>query len=170
MNIQHMASDLDLFSRVSAFLGHEAKLLDDRDWHEWLDLYAEKTRFWAPVWNGDDQMTADPQTQLNLIWADRIELESRIYRIESDDSYASMPLPHTVHLVTCTGAERGADGTIAATANWIVRCFWRAYGEVSRAGRYEYRIDDSDGEMKIAQKKVLVFDDRVLGAIDLYSI
>src|SRR5665213_1718517 len=47
-----------LFERVSAFLGAEAGLLDGRDWHEWLALYAADARYWAPVWVDDHVMTS----------------------------------------------------------------------------------------------------------------
>ena len=84
-----------LFERVSAFLGREAGLLDSRDWHEWLALFAPDAKYWAPAWVDDHNMTSDPARQANLIYADRTELEARIFRIEGEDSYASMPLPHT---------------------------------------------------------------------------
>ncbi len=75
-----------LFERVSAFLGVEAGLLDARVWHEWLALFAPDARYWAPAWIDDHKMTSDPTRQTSLIYADRIELEARIFRIESEDS------------------------------------------------------------------------------------
>lgn len=36
---------------ISAFLYNEA-LLDDRQWDEWLSLYAEDVEFWLPCWTG----------------------------------------------------------------------------------------------------------------------
>ena len=95
-----------LFERVSAFLGREAGLLDSRDWHEWLALFAPDAKYWAPAWVDDHKMTSDPTRQANLIYADRTELEARIFRIEGEDSYASMPLPHTSHVITCTGVQK----------------------------------------------------------------
>ena len=162
--------DSNLVADVGAFLAHEAALLDRRQWLDWLDLFAAETLYWAPVWNGDDEMTSDPSRQLSLIYADRHELEARVFRIESDDSYASMPLPHTVHIVACTGAQRSNRGTITAQANWIVHSFWRTSGAVLRAGRYEYELEPRQDEFKIKSKKVFLHDDRVIGAIDLYNI
>jgi 3-phenylpropionate/cinnamic acid dioxygenase small subunit len=162
--------DATLVAEVGAFLAHEAALLDRRRWHDWLDLFAPEALYWAPAWNGDDEMTTDPSRQLSLIYADRNELEARIFRIESDDSYASMPLPHTVHIVACTGARRAGQGTIAAEANWLVHAFWRTSGPVLRAGRYEYELEQRPDALKIKRKKVFIHDDRVIGAIDLYNI
>jgi len=159
-----------LFERVSAFLGHEAGLLDRREWHAWLALFAPEAKYWAPVWVDDHKMTSDPTRQTSLIYADRTELEARIFRIEGEDSYASMPLPHTTHVVTCTGAQTSAGHMIKARANWMVHYFWRTKGAFIRAGHYEYDLREDDDTFQIVLKKIFVHDDRVVGPIDIYNI
>jgi 3-phenylpropionate/cinnamic acid dioxygenase small subunit len=159
-----------LFERVSAFLGHEADLLDRRDWHAWLALFAPEAKYWVPAWVDDHKMTSDPMRQTSLIYADRTELEARIFRIEGEDSYASMPLPHTTHVITCTGAETSAGHTIKARANWMVHYFWRTKGAFIRAGHYEYDLRENDDTFQIVLKKIFVHDDRVVGPIDIYNI
>jgi 3-phenylpropionate/cinnamic acid dioxygenase small subunit len=159
-----------LFERVSAFLGYEAGLLDRRDWHTWLALFAPEAKYWAPVWVDDHKMTSDPTRQTSLIYADRTELEARIFRIEGEDSYASMPLPHTTHVITCTGAQRSAERMIKARANWMVHYFWRTKGAFIRAGHYEYDLREDDDTFQIVLKKIFVHDDRVVGPIDIYNI
>ena len=158
-----------LFERVSAFLGREAGLLDSRDWHEWLALFAPEAKYWAPAWVDDHNMTSDPARQANLIYADRTELEARIFRIEGEDSYASMPLPHTSHVITCTGVQR-TGGTVKARANWMVHYFWRTKGAFVRAGRYEYDLREDGDTFQIVLKKIFIHDDRVVGPIDIYNI
>ncbi len=159
-----------LFRDVAAFLGREAMLLDDRHWHDWLELFAEDGRLWVPAWDGDDRMTDDPRGSISLIWANRTELEARIFRIEGGNSYASMPLPHTVHMVMPTAVEQRADGVITARANVMVQSFWRTHGATLRAGRYDYELVRANGSLKIRLKKITLHDDRVVGAIDIYSI
>lgn len=162
--------DSRLFERVSAFLGIEAGLLDARDWHAWLALYAPDARYWAPAWVDDYKMTSDPTRQTSLIYADRIELEARIFRIESEDSYASMPLPQTSHVVTCTGVRESADGLVQVMANWMVHYFWRTKGAFVRAGRYEYELREEGDSFAVVLKKIFVHDDRIVGPIDIYNI
>lgn len=159
-----------LFERASAFLGREAGLLDTRGWHEWLALFARDAVFWAPAWLDDYRMTSDPTRQTSLIYADRTELEARIFRIESEDSYASMPLPQTSHVITCTGVQRAADGLVKVQASWMVHYFWRTKGAFVRAGRYEYALREDGDTFKIVLKKIFVHDDRVVGPIDIYNI
>ncbi len=60
-------------------------LLDARVWHEWLALFAPDARYWARL-DRRPKMTSDPTRQTSMIYADRIELEARIFRIESEDS------------------------------------------------------------------------------------
>lgn len=161
--------DSRLFERVSAFLGIEAGLLDTRDWHGWLALYAPDARYWAPAWVDDYEMTSDPARQTSLIYADRIELEARIFRIESEDSYASMPLPQTSHVITCTAVQQ-AGGLVQARANWMVHYFWRTKGAFVRAGRYEYELREDGDSFLVVLKKIFVHDDRIVGPIDIYNI
>ena len=54
---------------VRQFLYREARLLDDKEWNDWLALYAPDVEFWMPSWDDDDQLVTDPQTEISLIWA-----------------------------------------------------------------------------------------------------
>lgn len=162
--------DTRLFERVSQFVGNEAGLIDDRNWHDWLALFAPDARFWVPAWIDDHKFTSDPERQASLIYANMADLEARVFRIESEDSYASMPLPQTSHVVTCTKVQRAANGLIKAKANWIVHFFWRTKGAFVRAGHYEYEFRESGGDLRIVLKKIFVHDDRVISPIDIYNV
>ncbi len=162
--------DVSLFQRVAQFISYEAGLIDDRNWHDWLALFAPDAKLWAPAWIDDHKFTSDPARQASLIYADMHDLEARVYRIESEDSYASMPLPQTSHVVTCTNVQQGPNGLIKARANWIVHFFWRTKGAFVRAGRYEYEFRETDDDLRIVLKKVFVHDDRVISPIDVYNI
>lgn len=41
-------SDLSM-DEIRAFVYREARLLDDRDWDEWLKYYAPQVEFWMPA-------------------------------------------------------------------------------------------------------------------------
>lgn len=47
--------------QVRQFLYYEARLLDDRQWDEWLNCYSPKVVFWMPARGDDDKLTRDPQ-------------------------------------------------------------------------------------------------------------
>ncbi|HKX09876.1 MAG TPA: aromatic-ring-hydroxylating dioxygenase subunit beta [Stellaceae bacterium] len=163
-------ADDGLVSRIASLLHLEATLLDDRRWHDWLELYTEDCIFWAPAWASDETWTTDPQRQVSLIWADRRNLAARIFRVEGGDSYASMPLPLTVHLVTGIAVTSSAEDVVEVRANWLVHSFLRTSGAILRAGRYEYRLRQIGAELSILRKKILIHDDAITGAIDFYNI
>ena len=54
--------------QVRAFLYREARLLDDRQWDEWIKLYSPKASFWMPSWDDDDQLVEDTQLHVSLIY------------------------------------------------------------------------------------------------------
>lgn len=68
---------------VRQFLYYEARLLDDRQWDEWLTCYSPDVVFWMPARSDDDRLTTDPQRELSLIYyPNREGLEDRVYRIK----------------------------------------------------------------------------------------
>src|SRR3984893_15082427 len=79
------------------FLSREARFLDDKEWDNWLALYAPNVEFWMPSWDDDDQLVSDPQTEISLIWyGNKGGLEDRVFRIGTERSSAtSLPEPRT---------------------------------------------------------------------------
>ena len=78
--------------RLLDFLYREARLLDDRQWDEWLACYSPKVEYWMPAWDDHDTLTEDPQREISLIYyPSRDGLEDRIFRIKTERSSASTP-------------------------------------------------------------------------------
>ena len=72
------------YNAICSFLYREARLLDDRQWDEWLDLYSESVEYWMPAWDDDDRLTEDPHSQISLIYyPNRGGLEDRVFRIRT---------------------------------------------------------------------------------------
>jgi benzoate/toluate 1,2-dioxygenase beta subunit len=87
--------------QVRQFLYYEARLLDDRQWDEWLSCYSPQVVYWMPAWGDDDQLTRDPQKEISLIYyPNREGLEDRVYRIKTERSGASTPEPRTTHIIS----------------------------------------------------------------------
>ncbi|AGP79785.1 benzoate 1,2-dioxygenase subunit beta (plasmid) [Alteromonas mediterranea 615] len=53
------------YQEIQAFVFREARLLDDRQWDEWLTCYHPKCEYWMPAWDDDDQLTNDPQKEIS---------------------------------------------------------------------------------------------------------
>ncbi len=165
-----MARNDTLHREVEDLIYREATLLDRKQWQEWLDLFTADAVYWVPAWKSEEETTDDPDTQLNLIYLrNRGGLEDRVFRIESRDSYASVPLDRTVHLVgnVVVGAANGE--TVAATANCIVHTYGKK-GGMTRGSLYDYELRRVGGALRIAKKKITFIDDRLEGPIDVYHL
>ena len=65
---------------------------------------------------------------------DRGGLEDRIFRIESRDSYASMPLDRTVHVVGNVLVENVDGDEITAVANCLIHSYGKKGAQTLRGG------------------------------------
>ena len=166
-----MASDNSLKQDVADLIYWEATLLDRRRWEEWIALYTEDAVFWVPAWANEEEITTDPETQLNLIYlCGRGGLDDRIFRIETRDSYASLPLDRTVHVVGNVLVEKVEGDEICAFANCLVHSYGKK-GAQTRASLYDYVLRrQADGALRIARKKITFIDDRLEGPVDVYHL
>ncbi len=165
-----MSVDGGLERAAAALINREAMLLDRHRWEEWIDLYTEDAVYWVPSWASEEETTTDPETQLNLIYLrNRGGLEDRVFRIESRDSYASVPLDRTVHIVGNILVERAEGETVEASANCLVHTYGKK-GASTRGSLYDFIFRRDNGALKIARKKITFIDDRLEGPIDIYHL
>ena len=158
------------YQKVVDFLYREARLLDDREWDEWLTCYAPQASFWMPAWDDDDQLTEDPQREISLIYyPNRDGLEDRIFRIKTERSGASMPEPRTTHNISNVEVTGERDGSIDVRFNW--QTLSHRYEEtLSYFGTSFYTIDATGEVPLIIAKKVVLKNDYIRQVIDIYHI
>ncbi|GEO87121.1 MULTISPECIES: benzoate 1,2-dioxygenase small subunit [Alphaproteobacteria] len=158
------------YEAICAFLYREARLLDDREWDEWLTCYAPDVTYWMPAWDDDDQITEDPQSQISLIYyPSRDGLEDRVFRIKTERSGASTPEPRTSHNVTNVELleDRGSEFDIRYNFHTL---------------NHRYKVTDhffgtmfvtlrrSGGDLLIARKKIVLKNDYIRQVIDVYHV
>jgi 3-phenylpropionate/cinnamic acid dioxygenase small subunit len=90
-----MAQDDVDIRQIEAFLFHEARLLDDRQFEAWLDLFTDTGWYWVPVQPDQD----NPYDTISLIYDDRRLLETRVRRLRNPRIHAQMPPSRTSHLI-----------------------------------------------------------------------
>lgn len=160
----------ELNFEVTHLINTETTLLDRRLWDEWLNLFTEDAVYWVPSWADEEETVSDPETQLNLMYfRDRGGLEDRVFRIESRDSYASLPLDRTVHIVSNILISKVEDDFIIASANCLVHSFGK-HGSQNRASLYDFKFRKIDSDLKIIQKKITLVDDQLEGPVDIYHL
>src|SRR5271168_5297421 len=93
-------------SHCERFLLHEARLLDDGKFDEWLALFTPDAWYWVP--SEPDQ--ADPAETVSLIYDDRRLLETRVRRLASPRMYSQEPRSRTSRIVgNVSMEETGKD-------------------------------------------------------------
>ena len=162
--------DRELRDRVEALLYEEAASLDEQRWEDWLQLFAEDVEYWMPAWDSEHELTADPTSEISLIYySDRTGLEDRVWRIKSGLSAASTPLPRTCHQTTnIRVGELSRDG-IPVKAAWQVNSFRNEITD-NFYGRYEYLLKETGDALIIQKKKIILLNDVIPSVVDIYSV
>ncbi len=161
---------------VEAFLYHEANLLDDRRYEDWLALLTDDVRYWVPMRRNvkfgelEREFTREGQ---DINWFDegKQTLTQRVNQILTGVHWAEEPLSRISHLVT--NVEILEATPAAAEAEEVsLRCRFIIYRNRVETetdilvGRREDTLRRVDGEWRIAQRKVLL-DQNVLLAKNL---
>ena len=101
---------------VAAFLYREARLLDERRFGDWLDLFTDTGWYWVPISPDQD----NPRDTISLIYDDRRLLETRIRRLRNPRVHAQVPPSRTSRIVgnVAIEAERPAEADLLAVSNF----------------------------------------------------
>jgi benzoate/toluate 1,2-dioxygenase subunit beta len=163
---------------ASRLFAREAYCLDRKLWRDWLALYTDDAEFWAPAWATEEEITGDPANELSMIYINgRGGLEDRIYRIESRDSLATVPMDRTAHVmgpVSIPPEDEGAASaaTVAefrASVSWITHIYG-IHGTATLGGYSDYTLRRVAEAWRIAKKRVVLIDDRLEVPVDIYHL
>jgi benzoate/toluate 1,2-dioxygenase beta subunit len=161
---------VSVLNEVSAFLYGEARLLDDRQWADWLECYSPDCSYWMPAWTDDDELVTDPHSQISLIYyANRQGLEDRVYRLETERSSASTPEPRTLHMLGNIELLDDRGSEIYVRYNWHTlshrfKLTSQFFGTTSCTLRRE------NDRFQIAAKKIVLMNDYIHQVIDVYHV
>jgi 3-phenylpropionate/cinnamic acid dioxygenase small subunit len=142
-------------------LYREARILDDRRYLEWLEMFGADATYWIPC-NGDG---ADPEREVSLIFDDMAKLRDRVDRLTTGVAHAQRPPSKTKRLISNVQVENPAENSATVASGFILYELRRGKERVF-AGRYEHRFSLVAGHWKIAAKKVvLVNNDEVIDSL-----
>jgi 3-phenylpropionate/cinnamic acid dioxygenase small subunit len=119
-----VTGDLGVQTRLSveAFLFTEARLLDERRFEEWVDLFAEDGRYEVPV-----RVTREAGAEWELAPTARIfddtkqTLQIRVSRLRTDFAWAEQPPSRTRHFVSNVAVEpTDVPAELVAVSNLLV--------------------------------------------------
>jgi benzoate/toluate 1,2-dioxygenase beta subunit len=138
-------------ARCEQFLVHEARLLDDGRFDEWLALFTADAWYWVPTEPDQD----NPFDTVSLIYDDRRLLETRVRRLASPRIYSQEPRSRTSRMVgnvTVEAAEPDQSACTVRSKFLLVenrRDSQRLFG-----GTAFHRLVQADGGLRIAWKRV----------------
>ncbi len=135
--------------RCEQFLLHEARLLDDGKFDEWLALFALDAWYWVP----SEPNQIDPIETVSLIYDDRRLLETRVRRLASPRMYSQEPRSRTSRIVTNVTIEE-AGKTVCAVRSKFMMIEYRREQQRLFGGTALHRLVQGNGHIRIASKRV----------------
>jgi 3-phenylpropionate/cinnamic acid dioxygenase small subunit len=91
------------------FVYHEARLIDEKRFDEWYDLFADDGRYWMPLARGQPQDAG----HTSLFDEDKLLLKIRIERLRNPKSYSQAHPSWCQHILQAPRIEtRDAGGTV----------------------------------------------------------
>ena len=168
----------DVIREVEQFLYREARLLDERRFHEWLELLTDDIHYWMGSRSNrypksskaisildpdryveDDLTKAD---ELAILDEDKASLTSRVARLDTGMAWAEDPPSRTRHLITNIEVEQGdAAAEVKVYSNFMV---YRSRAETEQdfyVGARRDVLRRVAGAWKIAGRKITL-DQNVL--------
>ncbi len=132
----------------------EAALLDDRRYHDWLDLFTQDCLYWVPV----AAEMVSPRDGPSHFHDDRQVMMVRTHRLANPRAFGAEPAPRTVHIVSGVRIERdNADGIVVASSQIMLEYRNRDRFEDDQrvfGGRVRHRLIRTENGLRIAEKRI----------------
>jgi benzoate/toluate 1,2-dioxygenase beta subunit len=133
------------------FLIHEVRLLDERRFRDWMNLFTDDGTYWVPAVPNQES----PFNQASLFYDDRQLMKTRIERLEHPLIHVQTPPSHTVHLVSNVTIESHDDtkGEVLIASN-VIMVEYRQDNQRLFAGRQQHKLRRDESGWRIASKRV----------------
>jgi 3-phenylpropionate/cinnamic acid dioxygenase small subunit len=170
----------ELLREVEQFLYREARLLDERRFHEWLELFTDDVRYWmgartnryprtskaiailSPNRYVEDDHTREDE--LSILDETKETLAGRVARLDTGMAWAEDPPSRTRHFIANIEVAPGDSASeIRVYSNFIVYRSRAESEEDFYVGARQDVLRRVDGAWKIARRK-LTLDQNVLSA------
>jgi len=131
------------------FLVHEARLLDDGRFDDWLALFTADCWYWVP----SEPKQASPRDTISLMYDDRRLLETRVRRLASPRIYSQEPPSRTSRMIGNVTIEAAdAAGTTVRSKFQLLE--YRRESQRIFGGTAFHRLVRGGGGIQIAWKRV----------------
>jgi 3-phenylpropionate/cinnamic acid dioxygenase small subunit len=149
-----------------AFVQHEARLIDEQRFDEWLALFTPDARYWMPL----EMDQTDPILHNSLFYDDLVLLRIRVERLKGAKTYSQKPKSRCHHLLQ-TPVVEAIDHDAGCFETWTPFHYLetRLDEQTLFAGWSRHSLVLEEGALRIRQKRVdLVNPDSAFGNIQLF--
>jgi benzoate/toluate 1,2-dioxygenase beta subunit len=136
---------------IEHFLMHEARLLDERRFRDWMELFADDGTYWVPAAPNQES----PFDQASLFYDDRDLMRTRVERLEHPRIHVQTPPSRTAHIVGNVLIEEvdEAKGEVVVGST-VIMVEYRDEAQRTFAGRQHHRLRRDGASFRIVQKRV----------------
>jgi 3-phenylpropionate/cinnamic acid dioxygenase small subunit len=158
---------VELHHDIEQFLYFEARLLDDRRFEQWWQLFTDDVQYRMPIrynrtYRERDKASSGPG-ELATFDEDKMSLYRRVYRLGMPTAWAEDPPSRTRHLVTNVWARPGdAHGEFLVNSAFLVYRNRGDYDVDIWAGSRDDVLRRSDAGWQIARRTIRIEQSTVL--------
>jgi len=137
------------FSECEQLLIHEARLLDEARFDDWLALFTPDAWYWVPAEPGQQS----PRDTISLMYDDRRLLETRVRRLSSPRIYSQEPRSRTSRIVANVTVEDNGSNDCTVRSKFQLLEYRRETQRIF-GGTYLHGLIRGSHGIQIAWKRV----------------
>jgi 3-phenylpropionate/cinnamic acid dioxygenase small subunit len=168
MGLKSKNADPELQLEIEQFYYHEAELLDDHRFAEWLELFSNEARYWMPTRANrllrEQDKEASAEGEFALFDDNKKSLGWRVKQMGSATHWAENPRSRTRHLVSNVRVSPSKfDGEYEAKSNFI--CYRNRLSDevdIWVGERTDLLRRNDEQELRIVRRKILLDQNVVL--------
>ena len=148
------------------FVVREARLLDEKRFDEWYELFADDGHYWVPAVPGQ----TDPHLQNSLAYEDKFLLKLRVERLKSPQAFSQQPQSRCHHVLQVPEVEDFHSGKNEfRTRTAMIYTETRGDDSQRYAATAWHTLVERGGALKIQLKRVDILNcDSMLPSIQLF--
>ncbi len=158
---RNIPEDVLLQYEIEQFLYEEAALLDERRFHEWLDLLTDDLQYWMPVRTtrarGDEENEFAKLGEGAFFDDNKEQIKMRIRKLDTGFSWSEDPPSRTRHLVSNVRIlEKHSGSELKVGCNFMIYRSRMANDEDLWVGRREDTLRKVGGAWKLAKRHIFL--------------
>lgn len=144
---------MTLVDEATALVHHEARLLDERRYEDWVALFAKDARYWVPV----SPAMRSPREGPSHFHDDIQVMGVRTHRLANPRAFGAEPPPRTAHIVSGISVDEQGDLIVVGSSQIMLEYRNRDGFEADQrifGGRVTHHLRRDDGALRIVLKRI----------------